>query len=375
MPAIDDHGALTAGVFAPWPSNAGGNSLRRFLIIAVAPMLLAATLSACGGGTSSAKKTETAATGGSPGATTTAARGTTPSSDKTVLHGTPSPASAGATGTTGTPPASIATPAASGGTVVESGQPRQPSPLEVTLAAQLNDPTIAAGVPDGGGITGGNPGDPRRIVVPVPAVTPDPGTTPVADSTNIAPPSPPSGDVAVIVDADASADGVQATRTVHVGDVIRVGVVIANVPSDEGVSAFNFTLTYDKTKIVAPTISGGASSDRNPDLNVDALGGVGANWTCLPAPEGDLDDPGGLPGDGNPATGQALLSCFSVSAGHGSSGSIVLATIEFHVIGKGATELKLSNLVVGDSSGTQFASCDADPGPQVSCPSATITVN
>ena len=351
--------------------------MRRLLFTIATPALIAAALSACGGGTSDAKKTETASAVG-PGSTASASRGQTSPSDKTVLRGTPSAAAAAtgaATGGAGTTPAPAATPVADSGAVVPNGQPRQPSPLEATLAAQLNDPTIAAGLPGGGDVSGGDPSGAQHIVVPVPAVTPDAGTTPITDPTTIAPPAAPPGDIAFIVDADATIEGVQAARTVHVGDVIRVGVIIANVPSDEGVSAFNFIVNYDKTKLVAPTISGGPSSDRNPDLNIDALGGAGANWSCLPAPEGDLDDPGGAAGDGNPATGQALLSCFTIGGGQGSTGTIVLATIEFYVIAKGKTELKLSSVVAGDSTGTAFAGCDAASGPLVACTSATITVD
>ena len=124
----------------------------------------------------------------------------------------------------------------------------------------------------------------------------------------MAPPDPGVSGLQLIIDADASEPGIQSSRTVNAGDVFRVAVVAADVT--EGIAAFNFYLNYNRAVAIAPSYTGGATTDRNPDLHEETMG---AGWSCLPAPEGDLDDAGGINGDGNPATGQALLSCFNTS--------------------------------------------------------------
>jgi hypothetical protein len=96
---------------------------------------------------------------------------------------------------------------------------------------------------------------------------------------------------------------------------------------------------------------------------------------CLPAPEGDLDDPIGNEGDGNPATGEALLSCFS--GGDDVEGTIVLGVVTFQAVAAGSTELSLKLVVVGDPFGTEIARCESsgnDGEPIVPCDRATINV-
>jgi hypothetical protein len=175
---------------------------------------------------------------------------------------------------------------------------------------------------------------------------------------------------------DASTPGIQSSRDVHPGDTFRVAIVAVNIPPYNnnmgGIYALNFNLNYDKTKIVAPTIAGGPTTDRNPRLNVAALGGADAQWNCLPAAEGDLDDPGGTDGDGNPATGQAFLSCYA--AGTPSvGGTQVVATVEFTAIATGSSELKLSETALADAVAIEFAHCEGDAAnpPFVPCPSGT----
>lgn len=343
--------------------------MRRFLLMAMLPVATTIMVAGCGGGSSKS--------GATPAASTTAA---TASGTRVAATANASPgAKTNAAGTTipGATPAAAATTVAGAQTgdvtPIAAGNPA--TGFEATIDAQFADPTNAAalGSDGAGNIAGGNPGDPRHIVVPVPAVTPDPGVAVTIDPTQIAPPEPASTELTFAIDTDASTAGVQTTRTVHVGDTIVVAVALDNVPSGQGVSAFNFIVNYDKTKIFAPTIAGGPSVDRNPDLNVEALG-ADAGWACLPAPEGDLDDPGGTEGDGNPATGQAFLSCFTPQTGH-ASGNLVVATITFHVIAKGSTDLSLSEAFASGEAATEIGSCNPQVTAPIGCAGATITVD
>ena len=238
------------------------------------------------------------------------------------------------------------------------------SQLEATLAAGIDSD-----------LSGGQPGDPQHVVgTPLP--TPVPGHTPAVDSTDIAPPDPGTTGVNAIIDADATSEGVQSTRTVHVGDTFRVAVVLAGIPPLSGqiggIASLDFTAGYDRTKIVAPTLVGGSSTQRNPDLNTDALDGDAADWDCLPTPEGDLDDPGGIPDDGKPDTGQAFLSCFT--SGHvavAGGGDVTIAVITFQAVAAGTTTLSFEMFDAGDGVGFSVATC---PGTSNGCGTATIDV-
>ncbi|MDP9238109.1 MAG: hypothetical protein M3P30_12070 [Chloroflexota bacterium] len=227
-------------------------------------------------------------------------------------------------------------------------------------------------------ITGGDPNATPYIVNTIPAVPPKGGTTPVVDPTEIAPANVSSGDLAFYIDLAASTPGIQSTRDVNPGDVFQVGVVLANVPPNQnnlgGLAGFNFVLNYDKTKISAPSFSGGPTTNRNPKLNLADLGGDAAGWQCLPGPEGDKDDPGGISGDGNPDTGQAFISCYTSGLAP-SSGTLVLATVMFTAIASGSTELTLSDVAAADSESIEFADCpDGGTTSIVPCQSATLTV-
>ena len=229
------------------------------------------------------------------------------------------------------------------------------------------DPTTVAEL--GGDIAGGDPDAPRQAVSDVP--TPPVGASPSVDSTEVALASAETSEMKFIVDMDAARSGVQAVRSVRAGDVFRVAVVMANIPAGTSMAAFNFYLDYDRTKIVAPSYAGGPSTDRNPDLDEGSLGG---GWLCIPAPEGDVDDPGGTEGDGDPATGRALISCFNAEGGP--SGSVVLAVVEFHAVAAGAVTLSLSNVSASDFSGVPLAQCpgDAGSGAVVPCDAGSVTV-
>jgi len=104
------------------------------------------------------------------------------------------------------------------------------------------------------------------------------------------------------------------------------------------------------------------------------LGGAASNWDCLPAPEGDLDDPGGIDGDGVPNTGEAFLSCFSTAGTTG--GTVVLGVITFQAIASGSVNVALTHASVGDLVGVEIATCPGDTGPaKVPCNGGALTVN
>lgn len=222
----------------------------------------------------------------------------------------------------------------------------------------------------GTSVSGGAPDSTPQVVNTLPP--PPPGKTPQIDPTEIAEPDAPGGATKAYIDMDASEPGIQATREVTAGDQFKVAVVFANVPPKQGdlggLAAFNWEVNYDKTKIVAPTISGGDIKARNPDLNLPDVGGEAAGWDCLPAPEGDLDDPGGIDGDGQPNTGQAFLSCFTAGTGD-ASGTLVTGVITFQAVASGTVTLELVNISAGDAVGIEIMSCDT-----IECVGATVTV-
>lgn len=316
--------------------------MSRIYLIGVAAFCAAVITTACSSGTSGQDKTATAAVRGA---------GTSPAA--TVSGGSP-------TATRATTPTAIPVVSDADATATEAV-----SRATATALAALD-------------ISGGDPNATPVIVVPIPTVIPRSGTTPVIDPTEIAPPNTSTDQISWIVDMDASTPGIQATRDVNRGDVFQVAIVLTNVPPNAnnlgGLAALNFTLNYDKTKIFAPTYSGGPLTSRNPRLNLPDLGGVEAGWQCDPAAEGDLDDPGGGSGDGNPATGEAFLSC-NTSGAAPSSGTLVVATISFTAVAEGSSDLTMTSVSAADSVAVAFASC-GDDGPDhvVPCEAGKVTV-
>lgn len=257
-------------------------------------------------------------------------------------------------------------------TVAGTGVAGSPEPAGTQAAPVTVSPEDATKI--AGDVTGGGP-DSTPQVIGTPIVIG--AGTPVIDPTEIADAEPDASGLQFIVDMNASQPGIQAVRDVNPGDTFKVAIIAINVPPNQlntgGITAFNWTLDYDKTKIVAPTIVGGPATERNPDLNVPELGGDTAGWDCLPAPEGDLDDPGGINGDDKPETGQAFLSCFT--AGAKESGTVTLAIITFTAIASGSSNLSLGNLSVGDIIGLNVGSCEGDlTEPFVPCRDGTANV-
>jgi hypothetical protein len=230
--------------------------------------------------------------------------------------------------------------------------------------------TIAAAAPD---LAGGDPDAAPRVIGTAPAAfaTAIPGAQPARDVPEAA---VARDDIALLIDLDAATPQTESSREVSVGETIRIAVVLANAP-EPGVAAFNFNVDYDRRRAIAPTIADGKATDRNPDLNAGALGGHAAGWQCLPAPQGDLDDPGGIEGDGLPDTGEAFLSCFTPATGT-ATGDLVLATLDLGAIAPGTLALRLRRVSISASDFTPVARCPGDPGagPEVPCEEATLTI-
>ena len=316
--------------------------MKRIYMAAALIMAAAAIFAACGGGSGKSK-------------TATPAAKSTASGPNTGPGGSPAAA------TPGTPAAdATALPTVSD------------ADASATAAAAIAKETALADED----ISGGDPNATPELVSTIPAVKPKSGTTPVIDSTQIAPPNADTSEISFIVDMDASTPGIQSSRDVNVGDVFQVGIVLTNIPPLQdnlgGIAALQFHLDYDKTKIVAPTYAGGPSTNRNPRLNLADLGGPEAGWQCLPAPEGDLDEPGGLGGDGKPETGQAYLGCFTAGAAP-ASGTIVLATVSFTAIAKGTMQLTLNDVIAADGVALEFARCSG-ASSVVPCQGGTANV-
>jgi hypothetical protein len=332
-----------------------------------------ALLAACGGGgddDDNGDETPTAtrasgtrtgtATSGTPGASGTGAAdgspgaGGTAAAQSTPAPGTTAAAQATTQSETGATPGSGEDPG--------SGPAIEGAPTPTDAERQLNS---------GEGIdpeqSGGNIDDPPRIVTDLP----DPPAGASIDPNTIADPNVSTGGIEFIIDTNASQPGIQSSRDINVGDVINVAIVTTNVPGT-GLSSFNFVLDYDITKIVAPTINGGSSLARNPNANESGLG-LTSGWVCSPpGPEGDRDEPGLVSGDGDPATGEAFISCYSTAA-PSAMGTVVLATVQFQAVASGTTTLSLSETQTSEGSFNALAGCDLEP--IVPCRTATITVN
>jgi hypothetical protein len=168
---------------------------------------------------------------------------------------------------------------------------------------------------------------------------------------------------------------VQESFTVDAGASLDVAVLIENAPplvdGGGGISGFAFVLQYDRGVLVARTLADLPPVDANPDLNQEALGPSATSWECVPAPEGDLDDPGGVAGDGNEASGQAFLSCFAAN-GAAPGGSVALAHVRFTAVASGETLLRLASVAVADATGREFAGCDSDAPPARCVPALVI---
>lgn len=237
--------------------------------------------------------------------------------------------------------------------------------LEKTVASEIDPST-----------TGGNPADAPRIISTIPA--PPDGASPSIDPDTIAEVEAPDDQLRIVIDMNASEPGIQRERTVKRGDRFKVGVVVFNAPPFSnnigGISNLEFKIRYDRRVILAPTYEGGPATARNPRLNIEGLATEGATWQCLPAPEGDLEDPIGIFGDGIPETGEAFLSCFTVGRAT-QSGDKVLGVVEFYAIDDGESDLELFDVHLGDGLSIIWGNCEGDMlQPQAPCDPGFVKV-
>lgn len=359
--------------------------MKKWGITLIATICVASSLAvACGGGgedddngdetTTSGTRTATRTSGtgtpdadgtGTPGADETA--GTT---DGTAASGTPAQNSGtpvpNATTAPGQPTAAAGTTPTNPGATPAAADPETP-PTPSDEERAVNEEVDEA-------LTGGDPNSPPEVVTDLPPVPA--GAT--IDPRTIAPPNATAGGIEWIVDLNASEPGIQTSRSVKVGDVVRVGIVVTNLPGgSDALSAFGMAVGYDYTKIIAPSIEGGSALARNPDFNEAALGGAPSGWQCMPpGPTGDGDEPGTYEGDGDPATGQAFIGCFTAGDSSTASGTIVLAVLQFQAVATGTSTIEvLDHSQTGLWGGGGFAAIGGCGGEvSVPCRSASITV-
>lgn len=155
-----------------------------------------------------------------------------------------------------------------------------------------------------------------------------------------------------VVDTDPSQPGEQNEQNVPASGAFSVDVYARGVPSsNSGLSSFNFTITYDLSWLDAGT----------PTSPLVASNG----FVCsLPPPTGHLPE-SDFSADGDPATGDAFLSCFNPSAASGPSGIVKIATIPFTIIAKGRSPLIFFRSRIAGGADIVLASCnpiDVEPG-------------
>jgi len=177
---------------------------------------------------------------------------------------------------------------------------------------------------------------------------------------------PPSSSSAVIaIDVNPGLAGVQSSRSVT-GVTYTVDVVASNLNS---IGAFNFDIVYNGNAFSAPTITSGASFDRNPDADEDFLQNTGRTFSCSPpAPVGSI------PSGSNKV---ARLACTSTSLGMGPSAGTAqkIASVTFNVILGGTnSSLSLANVNVFNETGEiELASCSPTVSITASCSNATVS--
>jgi hypothetical protein len=174
-----------------------------------------------------------------------------------------------------------------------------------------------------------------------------------------------AGGTCMFVDAFPGATGLQEDHIIGPGEIGFSVDVYVQSPTSGELSAFQFILNFDASLLVAsppvldPTL---AALDLNNDSQPD--------WQCLPAPAADYD--------GNPATGDALLSCFS-GAGFGPPGNLVkVGTVTFTYAVFDFIEhqsaFTLSNVAVGDIHGSSLLS-NCVPQTAGGCYDASVAWN
>jgi hypothetical protein len=179
----------------------------------------------------------------------------------------------------------------------------------------------------------------------------DPTTTPTA-----------TPGVSLSIDADPGTPGIQESRTVG-SSTFTVDIVVQDLPRPMGV--FQFSVIYDQTVMNAPTLGAPIPPlDRNPDANQEYLNAGGSDFNCVAA-SGDRDP--------DPGIGAAMLTCETLP-GPGASGDGVLATLTFHAVSAGSSDLGITSAVLGDRSAAEISTCNPVIAHPMLCYDASITL-
>lgn len=135
-------------------------------------------------------------------------------------------------------------------------------------------------------------------------------------------------------------------ESANVGTTFSVDIVAQQLGSNR-IGAFNFVLLYNPSVLSAAAPQGVA---------------LPGGFLCGPP-----DATGRLPedsniADGDPATGDAFLACYSSDASV-SVGEGAIARVNFTAIGSGSSQLRLRGVTLGDASGTEILSCESGTPP------------
>lgn len=165
------------------------------------------------------------------------------------------------------------------------------------------------------------------------------------------------------LDANSNTSGVQPTGGYEVNSIASLAVIAGEDLGD--LSAFNFKLIYDDTRL-APVAAAGGPLEGNPDFNQQALG---AQWTCsLPAGSATADiDP-----ETGPGHGVAFLSCFTTSAAPVITNGAVVATLLLQVLAQGESSIEIGEANFGHADGVEIGSCAPVTTTEMTCVGATI---
>jgi endonuclease YncB( thermonuclease family) len=140
-------------------------------------------------------------------------------------------------------------------------------------------------------------------------------------------------------------------ESASVGSTFSVDIVAQNLPQ-MGLFAFNFVVLYDATVLSAQPPTGPAGFSCTP-----------------PDPSGDLPEDSSQ-ADGDPATGDAFLSCFMPDA-HLGNGPI--ARINFTSLRAGSSQLRFINVSAGGMDGIETLSCNPVISTAGECYGATVS--
>lgn len=144
-----------------------------------------------------------------------------------------------------------------------------------------------------------------------------------------------------------------------VSGTFDVDIVLSGPLGRSNAGSFNFVLTYNRSVL--------AASPPAP------AGLVTSGWDCGQVPPSAALPEDDVSADGNPATGDALLVCFTT--GSGVSGGVI-ARIRFNVIGAGASDLKLLNVAVGNTDSIEIINCNnLYMDPVGSCTDASVSTS